>query len=108
MVDEDRKNVIEVDASWWASKLDLYQAILPALGAPDWHGKNMNALIESIVGGEINVVEPPYTLRIRGTTNLPTGVAEKLDYLREGVADAREESHEIFGRDVDVDVELLP
>ena len=68
----------------------------------------MNALIESIVGGEINVVEPPYTLRIRGTADLPPGVAEELGWLKDGVADGREEFQEREGRDVDVDVELLP
>ena len=108
MTDKRRKRVIDVDASQWTSRVDLYNAILPLLGAPDWHGKNMNALTESIVWGEINAVEPPYTLRIRGTANLPPGVTEELGWLGPGVANARDDFHGLFGRDVDVDVELLP
>ena len=88
--------------------MHLYDAILPLLGAPDWHGRNMNALTESIVWGEINAVEPPYTLRICGTASLSPGVAEELGWLKEDVANARQDFYGTFGRDVDVDVELLP
>ena len=41
--------VIDIDASRWVSSGDLYDAILPQLGAPDWHGANMNALTESMI-----------------------------------------------------------
>ena len=66
----------------------------------------MNALTESIVWGEIDAVEPPYTLWIRVTADLPPGVAEELGWLKQGVADGREEFREREGRDVDV--KLLP
>ena len=108
MAGEDQKRIIEVDASRWTLRTDLYDAILPLLGALDWHGRNMNALTESIVWGEINAVEPPYTLRVRGTANLPPGVAEELGWLEEDGASARQDFYGMFGRDVDVDVELLP
>ena len=66
----------------------------------------MNALTETIVWGEIDAVEPPYTLWIRGTAYLPPDVAEELGWLKEGVADGREAFQEREARDVDV--ELLP
>ena len=68
----------------------------------------MNALAVSIVGGEINAVEPPYTSRFHGTADLPASIADELGWLKEGVADAREEFEGMFGRDVNVDVEVLP
>ncbi len=68
----------------------------------------MNALIESIIWGDINAVDPPYTLRIRGTANLPPDVAEELGWLKEGVEEGREEFAVRKGHDIDVDVELLP
>ena len=108
MTSGSQKRIIEMDASQWKWRTDLYDTILPLLGAPDWHGRNMNALTESIVWGEINTVEPPYTLRIRGTANVPPDVAEELSWLEEDVANAREEFQERRGHDVDMDVELLP
>ena len=102
------KLTIDVDASGWTSSGDLYDAILPQLGAPDWHGDNVNALTESIVWGGINAIEPPYLLRIRGTANLPPDVAEELGWLREDVAKHRAEFRMRKGRDVDVEVQLLP
>ena len=100
--------IITVDASGWTRSRDIYDAILPLLGAPVWHGDNMNALTESIVWGEINAVEPPYVLRIHGTATLPPDVAEELGWLKEGVTDGRAEFNVRRGHDVDVDVELLP
>ena len=43
---------------------------------------------------------------IRGTADLPSGVAEEVGWLKQGGADGREEFQEWEGRDVDV--ELLP
>ena len=101
------EKIINIDASSWTSSHDLYDGILPLLGAPVWHGKNMNALTESIVWGEINAVEPPYTLRVQGTADLPAGIAEELGWLKEGVENAREAFKAIKGYDIDVEVELL-
>lgn len=35
--------LIELDASGWTKPLDFYLALLPQLGAPDWHGLNLDA-----------------------------------------------------------------
>jgi RNAse (barnase) inhibitor barstar len=49
----------------WATRDDVYDAFFRAVGAPEWHGRNLNALADSIRGGSINQVEVPYRLVIR-------------------------------------------
>jgi hypothetical protein len=63
--------VIDLDATAWSSVGDVIDAILAKLDAPDWHGRNVNALLDSIVGGSINGVEPPYILRFQGLAERP-------------------------------------
>ena len=46
---------ILLNASNWKTSSDFYAALLPAIGAPDWHGDSVNALIASITGG----LKPP-------------------------------------------------
>jgi hypothetical protein len=41
------------------------------LRAPDWHGRNLDALWHSIVGGSINRRELPKRIVIGGATNMP-------------------------------------
>lgn len=65
-----------LDASKWKTPIDFYNALLPTLGAPEWHGRNLNALIESMIWGEINAVEPPYAVEIHSTENLPAKLCE--------------------------------
>ena len=101
------KKIIEVDASDWTSSCDLYKAILPKLGAPAWHGDSVNALTESMVWGEINALEPPYTLRILGAAKLSADLVEELNWLKEGVQEARADMRSREGQDVDVDVEII-
>jgi RNAse (barnase) inhibitor barstar len=42
--------VIKLDATGWKSKGDFYEAILAALEAPSWHGRNADALLDSMSG----------------------------------------------------------
>jgi RNAse (barnase) inhibitor barstar len=56
-----------VDAADWQTPADGWRDLCAALGAPDWHGRNLDALTDSLRGG-INAVEPPFTLTI---INLP-------------------------------------
>ena len=65
--------IIQLDASKWKTVLDFCRAILSAIGAPERHGKSLDAFIDSMVWGGINAVEPPYTVRISGTAMLPRG-----------------------------------
>jgi RNAse (barnase) inhibitor barstar len=56
-----------LDGSTWQNRDDVYDAFFKAVGAPDWHGRNFDALNDSIATGSINKIEVPYRL-ITGTT----------------------------------------
>jgi RNAse (barnase) inhibitor barstar len=58
--------IIRLDASAWRSQNDFYSALLPELGAPAWHGRNLDALEESLRDGDINAVEPPFRVVVTG------------------------------------------
>lgn len=51
-----------LDASTWRGKDDIYDSFFRAVGAPEWHGRNFNALRDSIAAGSINEIEVPYRL----------------------------------------------
>ena len=58
--------VAEIDlvAAEWVTALDFYEALLAALGAPESHGRNVNALMDSMIFGGINKIDPPMVVRI--------------------------------------------
>ena len=56
---------IVLNGADWGSTNDVYEAFFRAVGAPDWHGRNLDALADSIRGGSINQVEVPYRLVIK-------------------------------------------
>ena len=58
------KEVI-LDGAGWSTKDDVYDAFFRAVDAPEWHGRNFDALRDSIAGGSINQVEVPYRLVIK-------------------------------------------
>ena len=47
------------------------------MSAPEWHGRNFNALRDSISGGSINQMEVPYKLVIRSYDKIAP-VAKKM------------------------------
>jgi len=71
--------LITLDAAAWKTYDDFYGALLKAVGAPEWHGRNINALIDSMVWGGINAVEPPYTVRILNADAVPPAVREEIE-----------------------------
>jgi RNAse (barnase) inhibitor barstar len=48
----------------WRTRDNVYDAFFQAVGAPEWHGRNIDALRDSIATGSINAVEVPYRLVI--------------------------------------------
>ncbi len=81
--------VIVLDATEWESEDDFYQAFFEAVGAPDWHGNNLNALNDSIGTGGINKVEVPYRLIVKNTSSAAFQVAEFLACLTELISNLR-------------------
>ena len=56
--------VLELNAAGWKSNDDFFDEFFRAVGAPSWHGRNFNALIDSISTGSINEMEVPYRIVI--------------------------------------------
>ncbi len=59
-----------LDGKKWKTPDDLYDAFFKAVGAPSWHGRNFNALRDSIVTGRINKIELPYVVRIKNYASI--------------------------------------
>lgn len=66
---------ILLDASGWKSYDDFYQAFFEAVGAPSWHGRNFDALDDSIGEGGINAVEVPYKITIKNADSKNCDIA---------------------------------
>jgi hypothetical protein len=57
---------VVLSAIGWRTADDFYDSFFRAVGAPPWHGRNFNALNDSIGTGDINQIEVPYRIVIRG------------------------------------------
>lgn len=72
---------------------DFYNMFLPQVKAPEWHGRNLDALADSVVTGGINSIEPPYTIHCINSSNTPKHMAEfqlkVLAIFNEGVTENR-------------------
>ncbi len=97
--------VIELDASNWKTMLDFMEALKTAIGAPSWHGSNVNAFIDSMIWGGINSVEPPYTVRITNTSGIPSDVADVIRGFSSAIREHREWRLRHRGDDIDVSLE---
>jgi RNAse (barnase) inhibitor barstar len=53
---------VVLDAAGWTCPDDVYNSFFLAVGAPNWHGRNFNALRDGIAAGQINELEVPYRL----------------------------------------------
>lgn len=74
-----------ISARDWTGIGDFYEAMLIAIEAPGWHGRNTNALIDSMIYGEINGLSPPYKITITDsdslTSSLRNQIAAQLFYI---------------------------
>ena len=88
---------MEIVINWEGIKTEeeFYSDFLPQLDAPNWHGRNLDALADSLITGSINGIEPPYTiLSINTATNLgdlKEFQARVLEILTEAVAEPERE-----------------
>jgi RNAse (barnase) inhibitor barstar len=57
---------VVLDAIGWRTPDDFYDSFFQAVAAPSWHGRNFDALRDSIGTGDINQIEVPYRIVIRG------------------------------------------
>ncbi len=94
-------NLIRLDMAGWKSPDDFYHAVLPALGAPDWHGRNLDALYDSL-SSDINRVSPPLRIELTGMELLRSEMQEFLSRVSEVCSDAHQ------ARGEQVQLVLLP
>ncbi len=74
-------SLIRLDARDWRTRADFWAALLPALGAPDWHGPNLDALYDGLVAGD-NRVRPPLMVEILVATPLPADLVAYLERVQ--------------------------
>jgi barstar (barnase inhibitor) len=59
--------IVELHAEGWVTAADFMQALKKAIGAPDWHGSNVDAFLDSMIHhDDINALKSPYAIRICG------------------------------------------
>jgi RNAse (barnase) inhibitor barstar len=75
----------------WRTRDDFYDAFLAAVGAPAWHGRNFDALRDSIGTGEINRIEIPYEIHITGLAHMSAEARQIVNGFRDLINDLRAE-----------------
>ena len=98
---------IDLDASGWKTILDFYEALLPQLGAPPGHGHGLDALIDSVIWGGVNALEPPFAIRVRHLAGSPKTVRDAVELTKHALSEARSEFRARNGGDVDVELQIL-
>jgi RNAse (barnase) inhibitor barstar len=61
---------LTLDGSRWRTEADFYAALLSAIDAPEWHGHNLDALADSLGGGDLNDINPPLSITITGSQSM--------------------------------------
>jgi hypothetical protein len=94
--------IIKLDGRAWQTKADFYDALAEALGSVEWHGRNADAFMETMVYYlELNRVQPPYEVRAsHPTSELKFFLQEFASWLAEARRDRVEDSD--WGDDIEV------
>jgi hypothetical protein len=97
---------LELDGSTWTTVDSFHKALLSTLGAPFWHGRSVDAFIDSMIYGGINALEPPYQIRVTGVARAPADLRAEIELLSAALAQARSEYASLKGRDIEVRVDI--
>jgi RNAse (barnase) inhibitor barstar len=76
-----------LDGVRWNTVEDFYDAFLEAVGAPSWHGHNLDALNDSIGGDDVNTVRLPYDIVVHGTSRMSEPALAMVKRFRELIED---------------------
>ncbi len=98
---------IDLNGEAWTKYSDFYQALLTAVGAPDWHGISIDALVDSMIWGGINTVCPPYVVRVHNIEAVPMDVRDEIAEVGAALAEARQEFRARKQRDVEVSLKII-
>lgn len=93
-MDCSMKEII-LDGTSWNTRDDFYNAFFKAVGAPNWHGRNFNALRDSITAGQINEIELPYAIHIYGVDKMPVEVKQLVNDFCSLVKEFRSEGYQV-------------
>ncbi len=86
---------VNLEGTNWQTTNDFYDAFFKAVGSPSWHGRNFNALRDSIARGRINDVELPYTIHISGLDKMPTEARETVKDFYDLIKELRSEGYQV-------------
>jgi RNAse (barnase) inhibitor barstar len=87
--------ILQLNASKWQNSDDFYNALFRALESPPWHGRNFNALRDSIITGQINRIELPYKISIDEISKTPLDVQELVRDFCDLIGEIRSEGYQI-------------
>ncbi|HEY4942269.1 MAG TPA: barstar family protein [Rhizomicrobium sp.] len=88
-------NKIALNGASWISKDDFYNALLPALGAPPFHGRNLDALEETLASDDFNEVRQPLAITIFGADQMSVDARGVVDRFSQLVTDLKADGHKI-------------
>ena len=100
--------IIELDASKWKTVADFYDALLAAVQAPKGHGKSPDALVDSMIWGGMNAVEPPYTVQISSLSTAPKEVRDHVQLVSDVLVDGRIYRKRHKGDDIEASIVIAP
>ena len=86
---------IVLDGTTWKHPDDFWNAFFKAVGAPSWHGRNFNALRDSIITGQINDVELPYTIQISGCNRMSAEVKKLVNDFYDLIKEFHSKGYEV-------------
>jgi RNAse (barnase) inhibitor barstar len=92
---------IDLDGTTWTRADDFYSAYFAAVGAPEWHGRNLDALWDSLTGADINLRNPPFRIRITGSARMSVDAREIVGRFEALIHEAGRAGHA-------VQIEVLP
>ena len=95
-------DAIELDASGWKTPLDFLRALRAAIGAPEWHGWNPAAFVDSMIWGGINSIDPPYLIKVINTPGVPSEVINYISLMASVIKAGREWRCTHRGTDIEV------
>jgi len=72
-----------LEGEHWRTRDDFYDVFFAAVGAPAWHGRNFDALRDSIGMGDINQIEIPYEIHITGLSPMSPEARQVVQAFRD-------------------------
>lgn len=98
--------IISLDGSDWQSKQDFYDALADALGCIDWHGRNADAFMDTMIYSlELQSMKPPYRVNINQVGEMLRPFLEEFAaWVKEARVDRKTDPN--WGDDVEVSVNV--